>query len=196
MSRLITLPPESQLAPALNAYREAQAAKRQQFMLGSLVLLLAVIAAGYGAEVNFATFFSKIGNFTSYFDRLMRLDSGLRVWQDPRIAEPIVAWRAAPCGTGADFFHVISRSPENFVMEAELACPALVRVGDAWYPGWRSRVDGEKRPVQELDSVRAVQVDAGKHRIEFYYRPSPVYWGLGLTLLGLGITAFVCKRQW
>jgi hypothetical protein len=122
--------------------------------------------------------------------------SGLRVWQDPRIAEPIVAWRAAPCGTGADFFHVISRSPENFVMEAELACPALVRVGDAWYPGWRSRVDGEKRPVQELDSVRAVQVDAGKHRIEFYYRPSPVYWGLGFTLLGLGITAFVCKRQW
>jgi phosphonate transport system permease protein len=83
MSRLIPLPPDSQLAPALGGYHEAQAAKRQQFMLGSLVLLLAIIAAGYGAEVNLSTFFGKIGNFTSYFDRLLRLDSGLRVWQDP-----------------------------------------------------------------------------------------------------------------
>ena len=30
-----------------------------------------------------ATFFSKLGNFTSYFDRLLTLDSGARVWTDP-----------------------------------------------------------------------------------------------------------------
>jgi phosphonate transport system permease protein len=83
MSRLVTLPPEAQLAPALAAYHEALAAKRQQYLLGGVVLLLAVIAAGYGAEVNLPTFFAKIGNFTSYFDRLLRLDSGLRVWQNP-----------------------------------------------------------------------------------------------------------------
>jgi phosphonate transport system permease protein len=83
MSRLITLPSEAQLAPALSAYNEALSAKRQQQLLGAVVLLLAIIASGYGAEVNLGTFFSKIGNFTSYFDRLLRLDSGLRVWQDP-----------------------------------------------------------------------------------------------------------------
>jgi uncharacterized membrane protein YfhO len=88
-----------------------------------------------------------------------------------------------------DRFRVISRAPQQFVMEAELACPGLVRVGDSWYPGWRARVDGEKKPVQELDSVRAVQVEAGRHKIEFYYRPASVYWGLGLTLLGLAVAA-------
>jgi phosphonate transport system permease protein len=83
MSRLITTPPEAQLALALGAYKEAQAAKRRQYALGIVMMVLAILAAAYGAEVNLATFFSKIGNFTSYFDRLMRLDSGLRVWQDP-----------------------------------------------------------------------------------------------------------------
>ena len=83
MSRLIALPPDAQLAHPLAAYANAQAAKRQQYALATIVLLIAIIAAGYGAEVNLPTFFSKIGNFTSYFDRLLRLDSGLRVWQDP-----------------------------------------------------------------------------------------------------------------
>jgi len=35
-----------------------------------------------GAEVNPATFVSKIGNFVSYFDRIATLESGARVWSD------------------------------------------------------------------------------------------------------------------
>ena len=57
---------------------------------------------------------------------------------------------------------------------------------DAYYPGWRAWVDGERRPVQELDAVRAVRAGAGHHVIEFRYRPASVYRGLGLTLLGFG----------
>ncbi len=120
--------------------------------------------------------------------------SGLKVWRDPRIAEPMATWRDAPCG-GADRFRVISRTPERFVMEADVACPALVRVGDAWYPGWRARVDGVRRPVQELDSVRAVRVDAGRHIIEFFYRPASVYWGAGLTLLGLAAVVVLASGK-
>jgi uncharacterized membrane protein YfhO len=85
---------------------------------------------------------------------------------------------------------VVSRAPEVFVVEAELACPALVVAGDSYYPGWRARVDGQRRPVQELDAVRAVRVAAGRHLIEFRYRPASVYWGLGLALLGFSMVAF------
>jgi hypothetical protein len=88
---------------------------------------------------------------------------------------------------------VVSRAPEAFVVEAELGCPALVVAGDSYYPGWRARVDGERHPVQELDSVRAVRAGAGRHTIEFRYRPAPVYWGLGLTLLGFSLVAFFCS---
>ena len=84
---------------------------------------------------------------------------------------------------------VISRAPEVFVVEAELGCPGLVVAGDSYYPGWRAWVDGERRPVQELDSVRAVRTGAGRHVIEFRYRPASVYWGFGLTLLGFAIAS-------
>ena len=62
--------------------------------------------------------------------------------------------------------------------------------GDSYYPGWRARVDGARRPVQELDAVRAVRAGAGRHVIEFRYRPASVYWGFGLTLLGFSMAAF------
>ena len=35
------------------------------------------------AEVDLRTFFAKIGEFASYFDRMATLDSGARVWTDP-----------------------------------------------------------------------------------------------------------------
>jgi phosphonate transport system permease protein len=83
LTRIVTLPPEQQLAPALAAYNSAVAAKRQQHALGAVLLLLAIVAGGVGAEVNLATFFGKLGNFSDYFNRLLTLDTGARVWTDP-----------------------------------------------------------------------------------------------------------------
>lgn len=83
MTRIITLPPGQQLAPALAAYNAAVTAKREQHAIAAVLLLLAIIAGGVGAEVNLSTFFSKLGNFTDYFNRLLTLDTGARVWTDP-----------------------------------------------------------------------------------------------------------------
>jgi hypothetical protein len=116
--------------------------------------------------------------------------SGLTVYHDPRVADPLWTWRDMPC-TGTDRLRMVSRNPRRVVVEADLACPALVVVGDAFYPGWRATVDGARRPVQELDAVRAVQTGAGHHMIEFFYRPPAVMYGAALTLLGL-IVAGVC----
>jgi AcrR family transcriptional regulator len=76
-------------------------------------------------------------------------------------------------------------------MEADLACPGLAIIGDPYYPGWRAFVDGRRTVVQEVEGVRAVRADAGRHTIEFRYRPSSVYWGAGLALAGLILAAFV-----
>ncbi len=83
MTRVSTLPPAPQLAPALAAYNAAIIAKRQQNALAAVLLLLAVFAGAIGAEVRPATFINKIGNFTDYFNRLLTLDTGARVWTDP-----------------------------------------------------------------------------------------------------------------
>jgi hypothetical protein len=127
-------------------------------------------------------------------EEVFRSRSGLKVYRNPRIADPLWTWRAAPCAA-PDRLRIASRSPEAFVVEAELACPGLVVAGDAYYPGWRAWVDGERRPVQELDAVRAVRAGAGRHVIEFRYRPASVYLGLGLTLSGFGMAAFFYFRK-
>jgi hypothetical protein len=125
---------------------------------------------------------------------VFRSRSGLKVYLDPRIDEPLWTWRATSCAA-PDRLRVVSRSPQVFVVEAQLACPGLVVAGDAYYPGWRAWVDGERRPVQELDAVRAVRAEAGRHVIEFRYRPASVYRGLGLTLSGFGLAAFFYFRK-
>jgi phosphonate transport system permease protein len=83
VARTVSVLPEAQLAALAGAYRQSVAARRRQLMLGATVFLLALLVSCVGAEIEPATFFSKIGNFTSYFDRLLTLDSGARVWTDP-----------------------------------------------------------------------------------------------------------------
>jgi phosphonate transport system permease protein len=79
----IATPPDSQVTPLLQGYDRAVAAKRRQILFGLAVMLVALVLSGIGAEVDLATWWDKLGNFTSYFDRLTLLDTGARVWTDP-----------------------------------------------------------------------------------------------------------------
>ena len=83
MPRTVTIPPEAQLEPLLRGYRSAVAAKQRRVLLGIAILAFCIIVAGAGAEVDADKFFSGIGNFGDYFDRLLILNSGERVWTDP-----------------------------------------------------------------------------------------------------------------
>ncbi len=83
MPHTVTIPPDAQLDPLLRRYREAVAARRRQLALGAAVLLLCVAVACAGAEVDAGRFLSGLGNFGDYFDRLLLLDTGERVWTDP-----------------------------------------------------------------------------------------------------------------
>ena len=112
---------------------------------------------------------------------VFRSASGLTVFRDPRFDEPLWAWRAQPCA-GQDHFRCLLREPGRVVVEADVACPGLLVAGDAFYPGWRARVDDARTPVQEVYAVRAVHLNAGHHRAEFIYRPASVYWGFGAAL--------------
>ena len=81
-----------QLADRLGAaYRKAVARKRLRLTLATAVFFAVLVIAAIGAEVNPATFVSKIGNFVSYFDRIATLESGARVWSD--IGEWFWGWQ-------------------------------------------------------------------------------------------------------
>ena len=83
MTQTVAIPPDHQIDPLLRAYAQAVAARRRTVAIGAVLLLVAVALSWVGAEINLATFWAKLGNFTSYFDRLLQLDTGARVWTDP-----------------------------------------------------------------------------------------------------------------
>lgn len=62
------------------AYVEMKRNERRRLGVTVLILLVITGTSAWISEVNLGVFFAHIGNFTSYFDRLLTLDSGTRVW--------------------------------------------------------------------------------------------------------------------
>ncbi|WFU41678.1 phosphonate ABC transporter, permease protein PhnE [Bradyrhizobium sp. CB82] len=83
MTIAVSILPEQRLAALNAAYRQAVARKRLRLFAGAMLSIAALILAAIGAEVNLRTLFTYFGNFVSYFDRILTLDSGQRVWTDP-----------------------------------------------------------------------------------------------------------------
>jgi phosphonate transport system permease protein len=76
--------PSAQLA-ALTAIYGKAVARRRVFLAGGLVVFAGLISlTAAGAEVSLATFFAKLGNFSSYFYRILHLDNGSWAWTDPK----------------------------------------------------------------------------------------------------------------
>jgi phosphonate transport system permease protein len=91
MTIAVTILPGQQLDALNEAYRKAVARKRLRFTLGAAVFFAALVLASFGAEVNLRTFFAHFGNFVSYFNRILTLEDGTRVWTN--IAEWLWGWR-------------------------------------------------------------------------------------------------------
>lgn len=60
-------------------------------------------------------------------------------------------------------------------IEVETDRSGVVVLHDIYYPGWEATVDGEPRPILRANLLfRGVEVEAGRHRIEFRFRPLSV----------------------
>jgi phosphonate transport system permease protein len=91
MTIAVSILPDPQLAALNEAYRGAVARKRLRVALGFALFAAALAIAAIGAEVNLRTLFTYFGNFLSYFDRIFKLDNGMRVWTD--VGEWFWGWR-------------------------------------------------------------------------------------------------------
>jgi phosphonate transport system permease protein len=82
MSSAISILPGPQLNALNEVYRKAVMRRRMRVLIGAALFMVVLLVACVGAEVNLKTFFAHVGNFVSYFDRVLTLDSGMRVWTD------------------------------------------------------------------------------------------------------------------
>ncbi len=91
MTVAVPILPGQQLAALNQTYRKAVARKRLRATIATAVFFAVLVIAAVGAEVNLRTFFTYFGNFVSYFDRILTLENGARVWTD--IGEWFWGWR-------------------------------------------------------------------------------------------------------
>lgn len=75
-------------------------------------------------------------------------------------------------------------SPEKNVIEVKSTGNGFLVTADAWYPGWKVKVDGTNAEIYRADYIfRAVFLDEGDHVVEFYYEPKSLKIGMIVTLI-------------
>ena len=91
------------------------------------------------------------------------------------------------------------RRSDALAIEADLPSPGYVVLLEAYERGWRAGVDGEAAEVLRANVVfRAVAVPAGKHVVEFRYRPPGALAGASVSLvalLGGGLALVLLRRR-
>lgn len=90
---------------------------------------------------------------------------------------------------------IVEERSDRVTLDADLQGPGYVILADAFDPGWRATLDGMPVPVLRANlAFRAVQVPAGRHRIEMAYRPPALLLGLALSATGLVSALFLLAR--
>jgi hypothetical protein len=84
--------------------------------------------------------------------------------------------------------HIPHYADHTVVVETDATGRRLLVLTDLYYPGWTATVDGAAAPIHVANAAfRGVSVPAGRHRVEFTYRPRSVRYGGALSLVGLSI---------
>jgi hypothetical protein len=89
---------------------------------------------------------------------------------------PLLKARYAPIRPGESKVEskvkIVSYRRNSVSLEVEASEHGVLVLHDIYYPGWEASVDGERHPVLRANLLfRGVEVPAGKHRVEFAFRP-------------------------
>ncbi|MBW8011445.1 MAG: YfhO family protein [Chloroflexi bacterium] len=128
-------------------------------------------------------------HFVLTLDGLLLVDQlGSTLVYENQAALPRAWVQPAGQSPGEDFVpaEVTYYSPNSIILETE--GPGLLVLSEINYPGWRVYVDGHKAEMlSPLGLLRGVELDEGRHEIEFVFRPTSVYLG---TFLAVGTLLF------
>ncbi|MDZ4203373.1 MAG: YfhO family protein [Bacteroidales bacterium] len=79
-----------------------------------------------------------------------------------------------------------SYTPNRLVYKANTATSQIAVFSEVFYDkGWNAFIDGKPRPHFRVNYIlRAMEVPAGQHEIEFRFEPRSYYWGQKVSLAG------------
>jgi hypothetical protein len=98
---------------------------------------------------------------------------------------------------------IVSYEPNKLVYEVESTKGGVVVFSEIYYPGWTATIDGQEAELGRVDYVlRAMQMPAGKHKVELTFMPRSVdttetvaYVSLGVLLLLVLVVAGLAVRR-
>ena len=88
---------------------------------------------------------------------------------------------------------MISYKPDELTYEAENTATGFAVFSEIHYPhGWNAYIDGKLVPHYRVNYVlRALEVPAGKHMIDFKFEPKIVSTGIAVSLTSTLILVFL-----
>jgi hypothetical protein len=113
----------------------------------------------------------------------------------PQLQALVETW-PVPCTRSAN---VVKYTSHEVVVDVQTDTPGVLVLSDAYYPGWRVKVDGLDADLLRVNyALRGVYLDGGVHQVEFLFRPLSLYLGatgtLG-TLLGVATLVWLDIRR-
>jgi hypothetical protein len=85
--------------------------------------------------------------------------------------------------------------PDRWQAHVSLAQSGYLLQREAWYPGWRARVDGADAPLLRADVLfRAVPLTAGEHDVEVFFESDA--FNRGALLSGVGWFVIIVALIW
>src|SRR5262249_26282584 len=110
----------------------------------------------------------------------------------------VVSVRPSPPGTGRregespSSLDEIRKGVNRIDVRVHADGPSLLVLSEAYFPGWKSIVDGVPRPIVGVNlALMGVALDAGVHDVRFIFRPNTVYAGLAVSFFGGLCAAFL-----
>jgi hypothetical protein len=109
----------------------------------------------------------------------------------PELAASAPAAAAGEAGTARLDEHL----DERVRVEVSATQPALLVLGDAYFPGWKAWVDGAERPIHQVDHfLKGVVVAPGDREVVFEYRPASFRIGAAISLAALAAVVALAIR--
>lgn len=128
-------------------------------------------------------------------DALRQLrDGSIDLTREALLEEPLDATSSldATSGTAGDVVAVRRYQDRDVSIDVQVAGRRLLVLLDTYYPGWVATVDRKEVPVHRVDhAFRGVVIPAGRHIIDFHYRPRSVYAGAALSLTALAVVVWL-----
>lgn len=91
----------------------------------------------------------------------------------------------------------IEYTPNRVRLSVRMESPGTLVLADTYYQGWKASADGIPLEIEPFDQVfRAVELNKGRHEVEFVFRPFSFYLGLTLSVLSWGCCLGILGRSW